>query len=39
MLLDDENQLRWNLVGQLNGSETEITKSGVINLVRKATMI
>ena len=37
MLLDDENQLRWNFVGQLNGSETEITKSGVINLVRKAT--
>lgn len=36
-LLDDENQLRWNLVGQLNGSEAEITKSGVINLVRKAT--
>lgn len=37
MLLDDENQLRWNFVGQLKGDGTEITKSGVINLVRKAT--
>lgn len=37
MLLDDENQLKWNFTGQVEGSEATIVKSGVINLVKKST--
>lgn len=37
MLLDDENQLKWNFTGKVKGSESTMMKSGVINLVKKAT--
>lgn len=37
MLLDDENQLKWNFVGKVKGSNAEILKSGVVNLVKRST--
>lgn len=37
MLLDDENQLRWDFTGTVKGSTNQIVKSGIINLVKKAT--
>lgn len=37
MLLDDENQLKWNFTGIVKGTEDKVLKSGTINLVKKAT--
>lgn len=37
MLLDDENQLRWSFTGEVKGSKDKVIKSGVINLIKKAT--